>query len=219
MSETSFSQVDVDRIVAEKVAAATKPYEGVNADEYHKLKAADTDRQRKALEDKGNYEKLIADQKAGFESQIAQMKSEHKAALDTQKNQLEAIAANAKKQLDAERIKSAFESEATRQGCINPEQVRKLLYGDARVTEDGVIEIVDTEGKPAKKDGKAVTVAEHVDEFLKANAHFVSAGPAGGGSKGPGGGESKGKTMKRSAFEALEPQQRAKVIKEVTIID
>ena len=194
----TYTQADVDRIAAERVAAATSQYSGIDPKEFERLKTEDAARQRKEAERKGEYEKIIA-----------QQKTEH----DTETGKLKA-------QLSAERIDGALVREAAAQNAISPEQVKDLLKGNVRTTEAGSLEVLDAEGKPAFKAGKAVSVADLVDGFLKENAHFVAAGPGGSGAQGPGYGGGGSSTMKRSAFDALTPLQKSEAIgKGITIID
>lgn len=194
---STFTQADIDRIISERVAAAVKPFDGIDPKEFKKLQDAESERQRKALEAKGSYEKIISDQKAESEKQIAALRD----------------------QLNGERIKSAIEGEAVRQNAISPTQVRELLKSSVRVNDSGAVEVLDADGKPAFKAGVAVTVSTLVEGFLKENAHFVSANPPGGGSKGPGYGGGNA-TMTRAAFQSLSPAQRLETVnKGIQIVD
>ena len=196
--EKSFSQADVDRIVSERVAHATQPFTGIDPKEFTRLKTEDQARQQKEAEKKGEYEKIIAQQKADSDKEIGSLKS----------------------QLAAERIDGALVREAAAQSAINPAQVKELLKGKVRTTEAGGLEILDTEGKPAFKAGKALSVTDLVDGFLKENPHFVAAGTGGSGAQGSGYGGSAASTMKRHAFDALPPAQKSEVVKKgTTIID
>jgi hypothetical protein len=185
----TFTQADVDRIVADRIAAATAQYQGIDPKEFKRLSDAEAERQRKEGEAKGEYTRILAEQKTQFDTETAKLRT----------------------QLADERIKNAIEGEASKQNAISPKQVRELLSGKVRVNDAGSIEVLDAEGKPAYKAGIAVSITDLVEVFLKDNTHFVAAGPSGSGATGSGiGGTSK--TIKRSAFFVLSPAERSELI-------
>lgn len=186
MSEpTTYTQADLDRIIGEKVAAATKPFEGIDAAEFRRLKDAEAERLRKEQEAKGNYEKLIADQQAASKTQIDALQAK----------------------LDGERVRNALIGEATKQNAISPDQIYALLRDKVRATDTGAVEVIGADSKPEMKNGKAVTLDALVAGFLEANTHFVAAGPGGAGSgEGRGsGGKSTGSEIVLSEAEARDP--------------
>jgi len=63
--------------------------------------------------------------------------------------------------------------------AVAPEQVKLLLANQVRLNDDGEVEVIDNSGKPRYSDkGKPLAVEDLVRDFLDANPHFKSAGPA-----------------------------------------
>jgi len=63
--------------------------------------------------------------------------------------------------------------------AVAPEQVKQLLANQVRLNDDGEVEVVDNTGKTRYSDkGKPLAVEDLVRDFLDANPHFKSAGPA-----------------------------------------
>ena len=77
------------------------------------------------------------------------------------------------------------------------------------------------DGKPVLgKDGKTpFSPAEWIEGMRELAPHWFPAGGSGGGSGGSGGGQGGGKTMKRSAFDALPPRDKAAAAKSHAIVE
>jgi chitodextrinase len=74
---------------------------------------------------------------------------------------------------------------ASKYKAINPGQVVKLVRDQVKMNEDGTVEVVDPVSRQTRytDKGDALTTEQLVSTFLRDNAHFVAAGPAGSGSK------------------------------------
>jgi hypothetical protein len=77
------------------------------------------------------------------------------------------------------RVDSPLVETAAKYRAVAPEQVKALLRQNIRLTNDGEVEVVDTNGTLRYKDnGDPMGVEDLVKSFLDANPHFVAAGPA-----------------------------------------
>ena len=77
--------------------------------------------------------------------------------------------------------------------------------------------VVDSSGNPVARNGKPLTIDEHVSDFLEANPHFLPATPGGAGSQGSVDGGSSGAAAGsgdpvaeklRAQFEALKATRK-----------
>jgi len=91
---------------------------------------------------------------------------------------------------------------------VNPEQVKSLLVNQVRLNEDGDVEVIGNDGSVRyNDDGKAVTVEQLVDGFLKENPHFVQPTPATSNTKSSVSGNT-GTKLDISKLDMTNPQHR-----------
>jgi len=77
------------------------------------------------------------------------------------------------------KVNSPLLNAAAKYRSVNPEQVKRLLVSSVRLNQDGDVEVVGEDGSVRyNDDGKAVTVDQLVNGFLKENPHFVQSTPA-----------------------------------------
>lgn len=77
------------------------------------------------------------------------------------------------------RVDSPLVEIAAKYRAVAPEQVKSLLRNQIKLTPDGEVEVVDTNGTTRYKDnGEPMGVEDLVKTFLDTNPHFVAAGPA-----------------------------------------
>jgi hypothetical protein len=77
------------------------------------------------------------------------------------------------------RVESPLVETAAKYRAVAPEQVKSLLRNQIKLTQDGEVEVVDTNGVTRYKDnGEPWGVEDLVKNFLDSNPHFVSAGPS-----------------------------------------
>lgn len=171
--EQTFSQDELNRIVAERIAREKakfeKKFENVDIDHYKTLVEQEEQRKNQELEKRGEYEKLLKEQAEKFNSKI-----------QTYEQELHSI-----------KVDGTLLSEASNAKAINPTQVSKLLKGNLKLNEAGVVDVVDDNGNVRyNENGDPLKVSDLVNEFLTANPHFKAPTPRGSGT-GSGVGEQK----------------------------
>lgn len=171
--EQTFSQDELNRIVAERIAREKakfeKKFENVDIDHYKTLVEQEEQRKNQELEKRGEYERLLKEQAEKFNSKIQTYESE----------------------LHSIKVDGTLLSEASNAKAINPTQVSKLLKGNLKLNEAGVVDVVDDNGNVRyNENGDPLKVSDLVNEFLTANPHFRSPTPRGSGT-GSGVGEQK----------------------------
>jgi hypothetical protein len=162
-----YTQAELDAIAAEvrrktetKVA---KKYDGIDIEKYRSLMQKEEELKMQQAKEKGEFEKILREQSEKANQKISTL---------TQ-------------QLTRIQVDGTLLSLASNMKAINPEQVVKLVKDQIKMSETGEVEVIDPKtGQTRYKDsGEAMTSADLLTEFLKANAHFVTAGPAGAGIK------------------------------------
>ncbi len=173
--EKTFSQAEFDAAldaqVATAVAKSTAAFAGVDVAEYKKLKAQEFDRTQKELAAKGQFEQLLAN--TVKEKDAALEKSQTEAA-----DQLKELTSKLERsEVDAKLLAAAHKAHS-------PDQVAALLRSSIKFDPKSGVMVVDPSGNPVAKNGKPITIDEHVSAFLEANPHFLPATPGGAGSQG-----------------------------------
>jgi hypothetical protein len=120
-----------------------------------------------------------------LQMQQAKEKGEFEKILREQSEKANQKISTLTQQLTRIQVDGTLLSLASTMKAINPEQVVKLVKDQIKMSEAGEVEVIDPKtGQTRYKDsGEAMTSADLLTEFLKANAHFVTAGPAGAGIK------------------------------------
>ena len=78
---------------------------------------------------------------------------------------------------------------ANRHNAIDSEQVATLLRNRVRLSDDGMVEVIDDNGTVRYNDNAdPLSIDEAVSEFLTASPHFVRATAGGAGTMGNAGG-------------------------------
>lgn len=183
-AEKRFTQAELDRIIAERVQRATEKFADLDPGEYRKLKEAEEKRAEDELKRKGEFERVLAETTRKKDEEIGRLSRE----------------------LASERIDGTLERAAAGMRAVNARQVMRLLKEQVRVQE-GVLEVVDSDGKPRYEGSAPFTPEQLVGEFLKENPHFVMAGGSGtGAGGGEGGSGSKGRKL--SELDLSKPDDR-----------
>jgi len=163
--DQKFSQEDVDKIVADRIARERrkfeKRYEGVDIDTYRELTAKQEKEREDRLKAKGEFERVLKETVDKKDSTIKTLQS----------------------QISSIKVDGALVDTASKYRAISPNQVVKLLKDQVRLNETGDVEVIDAKTGQTRygEDGTHFTIDGLVREFITENPHFVSAGPAGSG--------------------------------------
>lgn len=161
-----FTQDDIDKIVKERLDRERKRYEKKYAD-------VDVDRYRELTEREEAERMEQHKQRGEFEKVLQETVSKKDAAIQDMQKQLTEI-----------KVDGSLLNAASSRRAINAQQVSALLKNQVRLGDTGDAEVVDANGAVRyTEQGTAMTVDNLVEEFLNANPHFISAGPAGSGAK------------------------------------
>lgn len=167
----TFSQEELDRIVADRIAREQRKFD-------KKLNGINLDEARDLLEQREQAELEAKKQRGEFDAILKQTVEKKEAEINSYKARLQETL-----------IDGALTASASRNNAVDSTQVTQLLKGSTRLNADGNVEIVDSNGTPRYNDkGELLTVDEMVGEFLTANPHFVKASPGGAGTLGNAGG-------------------------------
>lgn len=190
--EQKFSQADIDKIVADRIARERrkfeKKYEGVDVDQYKELTAKQEKEREDRLKAKGEFEKILKE-----------TVDKNRATIETLQNQISSI-----------KVDGALVDTASKYRAISPNQVVKLLKEQVRLNESGDVEVVDAKTGQTRygDDGTHLTIDSLVKEFITENPHFVAAGPAGSGSTSKVGDSGAGETLDISKLDMSNAEHR-----------
>lgn len=164
----TFTQEDLDKIVADRVARERKKFEkrfeGVDIDRYRQLAEAEEARKLEEQKRRGEFESVLKQTVEKKDSVIGQLKQE-----------LHQI------KVDGNLLNAASAARA-----VNPQQVVRLLKDQVRLGETGEVEIIDPATGQVRygDNGEPLGVNDLVSGFLADNPHFMSAAPGGAGVAG-----------------------------------
>jgi len=162
-----YTKVEVDAMMADTRRKTekqfAKKYEGVDVEAYKSLVQKEEQLKLEEQKRKGEFEKILKDQADKAQQKIQTLSSE----------------------LAKIKVDGALINAASTKKAISPEQVAKLVRDQVRMSEAGEVEVIDAKSGQVKytETGDPMTIDGLVSEWLKTNPHFVTAGPAGGGSK------------------------------------
>ena len=182
----TFTQEELDRIVADRVSRTKRQYE-------KRLEGIDLDEAKTLLQRQQEAEIEKQKERGEFESILKQTVEKKDQEIRTYKQRLE-----------SQLVDGALLAAASRNNAVSAEQVGQLLRGSVRLSEDGTAEVYDANGTPRYNDsGEPLSVDELVGDFLTANPHFVKASSGGAGSQGAVGGGSTNKPLSYSDLVAM----------------
>jgi hypothetical protein len=188
VKEKMFSQEELDTILQKRLSQATKKFADVDLNEYQELKA---------LKNQIEEEQLIKRQE--FDKVLQKTKQQNAQEVQNLRSELEKI-----------KVDGALISAASSAQSVNPEHVSQLLRTNVRLSDDGSVTVVDSDGNTRFTDkGDHFTVADLVDEFLQTNPYFKVAGPSGAGSTSNIGTRSE-ETFDLSKLNLHDPKDRIK---------
>ena len=164
--EPMVSQSEVDKIVERRLAREKSKYEkmysGIDPEQARKLLQEKENKEMEDQKARGEFEKILKEQAEKSNKEIAGLRSE----------------------IEKVKVDGALLNAASKNSAINPEQVKDLLKGNVKLTDDGKVEILAENKQPIyNKDGDLKSIDEYVKEFITDNPHFQSATPSGSGSQ------------------------------------
>ena len=162
----NLKQSDLEKLIQKRVGHVTKNFE-------KKYAGIDPQQARKLLEEKENKE--IEDQKA---------RGEFEKILKEQAEKSNKEIAGLRSEIEKVKVDGALLNAASKNSAINPEQVKDLLKGNVKLTDEGKVEILAENKQPMyNKAGDLKSSDEYVKDFITDNPHFQTATPSGSGSK------------------------------------
>jgi len=184
-----FSQDEVNRIVADRVARERKKFEGVDVDQYKNWQQQEEDRKIEQQKQRGEFEKILKEQADKFSNRISELEGT----------------------LTKEKVDGALLNAASKNKSVAPNQVADLLKNRVRLNELGQSEVISDDGTPLyKDDGSQMGVDDLVKDFLATNPHFPAPSASGTGSTGKVGGGSKSTDLDITTLDMSNPKDRAK---------
>ena len=164
--EPMISQSEVDKIVERRLAREKSKYEkmysGIDPEQARKLLQEKENKEMEDQKARGEFEKILKEQAEKSNKEIAGLRSE----------------------IEKVKVDGALLNAASKNSAINPEQVKDLLKGNVKLTDDGKVEILAENKQPMyNKDGDLKSIDEYVKDFITDNPHFQTATPSGSGSK------------------------------------
>ena len=143
--------------------SVAKKFSGVDVEHYNSLIQKEEQSKLEEQKKKGEFEKILKEQAEKAQSKISTLTEE----------------------LTKIKVDGALLNAASKHKAVNPEQVVKLVRDQVKMSETGQVEIVDpkTGNTRYTEAGEPLDVENAVSDWLKANPHFVQAGPTGSGSQ------------------------------------
>ena len=190
--EKTFTQADLDKIVADRVSRERrkfeKKYEGIDPEYYTELSAKAEKEKQDKLKAKGEFEQILKDSVSKKDEQIGALL-----------NQVKTI-----------KVDGTLLDTASKLKAVNPGQVSQLLKDQVQMNEAGDVEIVDPKTKQVRYNDKGEHLSIHslVSEFLTANPHFVSATPSGAGTTSKIGDVGSSEKLDINALDMKNPEHR-----------
>lgn len=157
----TFTQDELNDIVAKRVAQVTKKYSDVDVNEYQALRQFKDSIEEEQLIKRQDFDKVLAKHKEKSNNEISALRTE----------------------LERIKIDGALINAASKHKAVAPEQVAKLLKEQVKLDENGNVLVMDGDSPRYNDNADPVSVDELVETFLNSNQYFKAAGPSGTGSQ------------------------------------
>lgn len=157
----TFTQEELNDIVAKRVAQVTKKYSDLDPNEYQALRQFKESVEEEQLMKRQDFDKVLNKHKEKSAAEINQLRGE----------------------LERIKVDGALINAASKNKAVAPEQVAKLLKEQVRLDGNGNVLVYEGDQPRYNENADPMTVDELVEEFLNANQFFRSAGPSGTGSE------------------------------------
>ena len=169
--DKTFTQSQVDKMIADRLARQSRKFENQIGD-------IDLDQARQVLKERDEANLQAQKERGEFESILKDTVSKKDQEINAYKTKLHQTL-----------VDGALLTAASSNNAVNPDQVSTLLKNQVRLSDDGTVEVLDSNSVARYNDkGDLLSVNEAVSEFLTANPHFVRATQGGSGSMGNAGG-------------------------------
>jgi hypothetical protein len=167
----TYTQEDMDRVISDRLARERKKFEkqldGIDINEARQIMLEREQAQIERQKEKGEFEQVLKQTVEKKDQEIAKLN----AALHSTK------------------VDGALLTAANKHNAIDSEQVATLLRNRVRLSDDGMVEVIDDNGTVRYNDNAdPLSIDEAVSEFLTASPHFVRATAGGAGTMGNAGG-------------------------------
>jgi hypothetical protein len=176
-STTTFTQDDVNKIVADRIERERKKYErkfdGIDPEHYRKLAEAEEQRRFDEMKKAGEFDALLKE-----------TVSKKDAYYQNQLNSVQELNQKLLGEIKIIKVDQQLINEASKAKAINPEQVVALLKHQVVYKETGDVEVTDGKGNILTNEkGDIMSIGDLVNDFLNKNQHFLQASPSGTGTK------------------------------------
>lgn len=187
-NEKLFTQDEVNAIVTKRLSQVEKKFANIDVSEYQELKSLKEQQEQEAALKRQEFDKVLTQVKSASEQKIAALTRE----------------------LESIKIDGALIAEASQRKAVAPDKVAALLRSQLKLTTDGTVEVLDSNGQVRYDADKAkpLGIGDLVDEFLNSNPYFVAAQPAGSGAKPGIGQEVNMSTINVSDLDMRKPEHR-----------
>lgn len=142
--------------------SVAKKFSNVDVEHYNSMIQKEEQSRLEEQKKKGEFEQILKAQSEKAQSKISTLTDE----------------------LTKIKVDGALLNAASKHKAVNPEQVVQLVRSQVKMSETGQVEIVDPKSGNTRytEAGEPLDVENAVSDWLKANPHFVQAGPTGSGS-------------------------------------
>jgi hypothetical protein len=160
-SSKTFTQEELNDIVAKRVAQVKNKYSEIDPNEYNALRQFKESIEEEQLMKRQDFEGVLKKTKDKYGQEISSLRTE----------------------LERIKVDGALINAASKNKAIAPEQVAKLLKEQVRLDDKGNVLVMDGDSPRYNDNAEPMTVDQLVEEFLNSNQFFKSAGPSGTGSQ------------------------------------
>lgn len=183
----TFTQDEVNKIVASRLAKVESKYADVNIEEYRAFQTAKAKQEEDALIKRQEFDKVLSQTKDHYQNQIGVLKRE----------------------LETIKVDGAIMNAASQLKVVAPDHVAKLLKSNVRLGSEGQVEVLDDKGEVRynAETASPLTVDDLVKEFVSKNPFYRAPGPAGTGSKNNGSAE-RASTVDLTKLDLKNPKDR-----------
>lgn len=179
--------------------AKLKALDGIEPDEYQRLKQEEDERKKKKMIDGGKVDELLAEQRE-------QLEKKHKTDIDALTTERDALLTTNRKLLLTDVMKAEALKESAHESALDDIVARATAWQ----LQDGKPVALDNESAPILRDGRHLTMNEWLKDLQSSASHLFK--DSGGGGTPPGGGAPPGgdKVITRTQFDAMNHVARQK---------